>query len=266
MRKTARASFLFILIPFAVISQEKGALIWRDEFNGNRLDAKYWNAETGRGLWGNNELQAYAKRKGNLSVSDGCLVIRAQNRNGDFSSARVNTKGKASFTRGHIEARIKLPYGNGMWPAFWMMGDDIDAVGHPACGEIDIMEMVGGSDPIGGRLSDSVLYASIHKPRDDGSGIVTKTGSRELSEPLSNDFHVYGLRWTETEMTFSVDGTVYFSVDISSPDDEIFHKAYFLIFNLAVGGDWPGSPTEDTVWPQEMRVDWVRVYEIGPKG
>jgi len=243
----------------SLAAQKKSKLIWHDEFNGEALDEAYWNVERGQGLWGNNELQHYTRE--NLSLNDGCLVISARNSDGNFSSARINTNGKFSFRYGTVEARIKLPYGNGMWPAFWMMGSDLNDVGHPRCGEIDILEMVGGQDGGTNRLSDAVVYASTHKPDENDTKIITETGSYAGPHKLSDGFHVYGMKWTKEVITFYVDGTEYFRADLRGEENNIFRKEYFFILNLAIGGNWAGAPTEETVWPQEMLIDWIRVYE-----
>jgi len=244
----------FFMISLSAIAQDR--MIWHDEFNGRSLTPKVWNIEMGTGLWGNRELQTYTKRNA-ISFEDGCLVITARKgAEGSYTSGRINTKGKVAFKYGRVEARIKLPYGNGMWPAFWMMGADIDEVGHPACGEIDIVEMVGGTSPEPERLSDSVVHGALH--RSDGPGIVSSTGFFKGDAPFSDDFHVFGIRWSSASITYYVDDHDYFTVPIG--EDAAFHKEYFLLLNLAVGGIWPGPPTATTVWPQKMYVDWVRVY------
>ncbi len=252
----------FIINVISYLSAEKrGRPLWHDEFNGRTqiLNKRFWNIEKGYKLWGNNELQHY--NDSNISFRDGCLVISATKTDKEYTSVRINTEGKKLFLYGRIEARIKLPYGNGMWPAFWMMGEDFRKVGHPSCGEIDIMEMVGGYDNKTNKLSDSVIYGSIHKPRNEYDNIISKTAKYDLKTSLSEDFHIFGIVWSKDKIDFYIDNTVYYTVDITGDENKIFHKKYFILLNLAIGGNWPGPPTNNTVWPQEMLIDWIRVYK-----
>ncbi|PRC90708.1 glycoside hydrolase family 16 protein [Solimicrobium silvestre] len=244
-------------------------LIWSDEFNNTSLDSSKWSLESGGDGWGNNELEYYTAGD-NASVSDGYLTItaRQQSYGGlNYTSSRLITKGKAYWTYGKVEARIKLPYGQGMWPAFWMLGEDIDSVGFPGSGEIDIMEMVGGKDDDGSNRN-SVIWGSLHRPNlDPNPASDVKSFTASYRNPgdinFNNDFHVFGIEWNATTVIYSVDGNVYQTVDISSNTDgfDVFKKPFFIVLNLAVGGDWPGAPDLTTVWPAQMQVDWVRVYQ-----
>lgn len=243
-------------------------LAWSDEFDGTRLDEAKWTAEVGGNGWGNRELQYYTAGD-NIEVRNGHLTItaRPQDQGGrHYTSARLVTKGKAAWTYGKVEARIKLPYGQGLWPAFWMLGENLDAVGWPRCGEIDIMEMVGGKDKAGGN-ANAVAWGSLHRPNadDPGGGASKKSVTAEYRSEvdLANDFHVFGVEWDAAALKYYVDGQVYLSIDISADADgfEVFRRPFFIILNLAVGGDWPGPPDRTTVWPQHMQVDWVRVYQ-----
>jgi beta-glucanase (GH16 family) len=243
-------------------------MVWSDEFNGTSLDSSKWTLESG-GTWYNNELQYYTAGD-NIAVQNGVLTItaRLQNYGGrQYTSSRLKTQGKASWTYGKVEARIKLPYGQGMWPAFWMLGDNIDTVQWPQCGEIDIMEMVGGIGP-GGVNRNAVAVGSLHRPNSDTAQSTTpKSLSANYNNPgnvnLSDDFHVFSIEWDASAIKYLVDGNVYQTIDISSNSDgfEVFRKPFFIVLNLAVGGDWPGSPDQTTVWPQQMQIDWVHVYQ-----
>jgi beta-glucanase (GH16 family) len=249
-------------------------MVWSDEFsgpNGSPIDRTKWIAETGGKGWGNHELEYYTDHSENASLQDGNLVIRALQEKyigpdgveRNYTSARLKTFGKFSQTYGRFEARIKIPDGQGIWPAFWMLGDDIDRVGWPVCGEIDIMENI-GKEP-------AIIHGSIHGP-----GYIGTTGleapytlSGPLSGPLSgqrrfaDDFHIFAIEWDPESVSFYVDKDVYVRRtrgDLKPGWKWVFDKPFFLILNLAVGGDWPGSPDSTTVFPQSMLVDYVRVY------
>jgi beta-glucanase (GH16 family) len=239
-------------------------LVWSDEFEGNSVDLSKWTFETGNGGsnpgWGNNELEYY--RAENASVksiageSGRALVITAQQESFGglpYTSARLRTQGKASWTYGRIEARMKLPEGQGIWPAFWMLGDSISSVGWPQCGEIDIMEMVGGTG-----LRDKTTYGTAHW--DDG-GHQYRGGNVTQASKLSAGFHVYSVEWTPRTLTWSLDGAPFFSQAIAAAAFTEFQKPAFLLLNLAVGGTWPGNPDATTVFPQQFWIDWIRVYQ-----
>ncbi len=243
-------------------------LVWSDEFSGVSLDSSKWTLESG-GAWANNELQYYTAGD-NIAVQNGLLTITARQQNyggRQYTSSRLKTHGKASWTYGKVEARIKLPYGQGMWPAFWMLGDNIDTVQWPQCGEIDIMEMVGGIGA-GGVNQNAVAVGSLHRPNADPSqSTIPKSLTANYNNPgnvnLGDDFHVFAIEWDASAVKYLVDGNVYQTIDISSNRDgfEVFRKPFFIVLNLAVGGDWPGSPDQTTVWPQQMQIDWVHVYQ-----
>ena len=244
-------------------------MVWSDEFSDTNLDRTKWTLETGGGGWGNNELQYYTDG-GNVSVQNGYLTItaRPQDYGGrHYTSARLVTKGKAFWTYGRVEARISLPFGQGMWPAFWMLGESIDTVGFPKCGEIDIMEMVGGKDQDGSN-QNAVVWGSLHRPNEDPNPATqVKSFAAAYRNPgnadFSDDFHVFGVEWDAGSIKYRVDGNVYQAIDISGKADgfEVFRQPFFMVLTLAVGGDWPGAPDQTTVWPQHMQVDWVRVYQ-----
>jgi beta-glucanase (GH16 family) len=236
-------------------------LLWSDEFDGAEIDNTKWEHEVnGRG-GGNNELQYYTDRPENSYVEDGKLHIVARQEvytgaDGTryYTSARMKTQNTKSFMYGRIEASLKLPYGQGLWPAFWMLGINISQIGWPACGEIDIMEMIGGGD---GR--DNVTHGTLHW-EDNGRKYLG--GSTKLDEGILNDdFHIYAIEWDEEKIDWYFDDELYFTLNITDPAMSEFHAHFFIILNVAVGGNWPGDPDNSTMWPQEMVVDYVRVYE-----
>ena len=242
-------------------------LVWSDEFNGNSLDMSKWNFDVGGDGWGNNELQYYTDGA-NVKVADGKLSIEARKNSfggREFISARITTQGKASWTYGKIEARIKLPHGQGIWPAFWMLGENIDSVDYPNCGEIDIMEMVGSAYGV----ENATIWGSLHRPRPDATEsdeIKSDTASHKNTNGkwFNDDYHVFGIEWSSRQIKFYVDKHLYKKVRIPLSGRDgyaVFRKPFFIIFNLAVGGDWPGSPDDTTNWPKQMEVDWVRVYQ-----
>lgn len=232
-------------------------LVWADEFSGNAVNPEHWTYDLGAGGWGNNELQSYTTA--NATVQDGELRITAQkNADGSYTSARLKTQGRLSWTYGKFAARMRLPRGQGIWPAFWMLGTSITTVGWPACGEIDIMEMVGG-----GEDRDDSAYGTIHW--DAGGHAFTGSGRIELVDPeiFHDDYHVFEVEWTTAAIIWRIDGveTARTSIDRATlPDRSEFHSPFFLLLNLAVGGNWPGVPDANTVFPQVLAVDWVRVY------
>ena len=231
-------------------------LIWSDEFNGTQLDATNWTRETGGDGWGNSELEYYTNRDVNASVADGILTIKAQieaygNRN--YTSACLKTQDKRFFKYGKIEARMKLPYGQGIWPAFWMLGQNITTVSWPACGEIDIMELIGG-----GAGRDNVVYGTGHW---DNNGHQSYGLNYTLpSGNFSDAFHTFSIIWEPQKIDWYVDDIKYCSLPITADYLSEFRENAFIILNLAVGGAWPGVPNSSTVFPQTLQVDYVRVY------
>lgn len=232
-------------------------LVWEDDFNGATVNPQNWTYDLGAGGWGNNELQSYDTAS--ATVQNGELLITARkNADGSYSSARLKTQGLQSWTYGRVAARMRLPRGQGMWPAFWMLGTNITTVGWPKCGEIDIMEMIGG-----GEDRDDSVYGTIHW---DNNGHASAGSSRiELADPeiFHDDYYVFDVEWSPTEIVWHIDGveTARVSIDRTAyPDREEFHSPFFIVLNLAVGGNWPGSPDATTEFPQVLAVDWVRVY------
>lgn len=231
-----------------------GPVVWADEFNGSGApDGAKWTMETGAGGWGNNESQFYTNRRENVRQEGGNLVIEARKEsyNGaPYTSGRLITSGKFAQTYGKMEARIKIPRGQGIWPAFWMLGQDIGSVGWPNSGEIDIMENV-GKEP-------NTVYGTVHGPGYSGAGGIT--GSRNIGRPLADDFHTYGIEWSPNLIRWFLDGAEYHRVTPATVTGTwVFNKPEFLLLNVAVGGAWPGYPDGSTQFPQTMLVDWVRV-------
>lgn len=244
-------------------------LVWADEFDVDGTpNAQNWNLLTGDGTaqgipgWGNNELQTYTNRPENVTVQNGVLIITAKEESLDgksYTSARITTKGLLDQTYGRFEARIKLPTGKGIFPAFWLLGDDANGtMVWPNIGEIDIMEYL-GDEP-------TKVFGTIHGPEFSAANSITKKYELE-GDRFDNGFHVFGVEWTPNRINWYVDGDLYQSLtpeDVSEETDGagewVFNRPFHIILNVAVGGNLPGSPDENTVFPQRMLVDYVRVY------
>lgn len=248
---------------------QQWTLAWSDEFDGPAgaaVDAAKWVADTGGHGWGNQERQYYTASTANASMDGGGrLVMTARAEPSDtplrcwygvcrFTSARIKTKGRFEPTYGRVEARIRIPRGQGIWPAFWMLGADIDRVGWPESGEIDVMENI-GREP-------AIVHGTIHGPGYSGaSGI---GGSYTLTAgSFADDYHVFAVEWMPGEIRWLVDGNEYrrtTSAALPAGARWVFDHPFFLLLNVAVGGAWPGEPDASTVLPQQMLVDYVRVY------
>ncbi|MBS4062642.1 MAG: family 16 glycosylhydrolase [Bacteroidetes bacterium] len=241
-------------------------LVWSDEFNGSAVDTSNWTFDIGRGMngWGNQELQYYTEQ--NATVANGLLTITAKKesyKGASYTSSRLKTLGKREFLYGRIEMRAKLPYGQGIWPAFWTLGHDIETVGWPKCGEIDILEMVGGgSGGDSSELRDDTAVTSLHYEQTDGNHW-NHGSTYTLGTGILNDgFHTYSIVWDENYIYTFIDGVQYGAQQITDANryDE-FHKRHFILLNLAVGGVWPGYPDKYTTFPQVYQIDYVRVYQ-----
>jgi beta-glucanase (GH16 family) len=234
-------------------------LIWNDEFSGTSLDLNTWNQETGNGSggWGNNELEYYTNSPKNIFVSNGNLIIEARKESisgFNYSSGRMTTQNKKSFTFGRIDIRAKLPGGKGIWPALWMLGNDINTAGWPACGESDIMELL-GQEP-------NKAYGTLHFGSSTGHG--QKGTNYSLSSGnFSDQFHVFSMEWKQNEVKLYIDNNLYLTVNDTDvvPYNYPFNSPFFFIFNVAVGGNWPGNPDATTPFPQRMIVDYIRVFQ-----
>ncbi len=235
-------------------------LAFNDEFDGNQL-SDVWSSNLGDGCpencgWGNNELQSYQME--NTAIVNGNLVITAKKENvggSGFTSSRINTKGIKTFQFGRIDVRAKLPKGKGMWPAFWLIGANIDSVGYPESGQINIAEMVGGNAD----GQDNAVYGTIYYDNNGSLGYEAKT--KRISDEIFNDrFHVFSIVWGQNKIEWLLNDVPYFEADITPAGRDAFKKPFFMIINLAVGGDWPGAPDQTTVFPQELEVDYIRYF------
>ncbi|WP_031086026.1 glycoside hydrolase family 16 protein [Streptomyces sp. NRRL WC-3549] len=246
------------------------AVVFADEFDGpagSAVDGGKWQIETGDNV-DNHERQYYTQGNDNAALDgQGHLVITARKENPgnyqcwygtcEYTSSRLNTAGRFTQTYGHVEARMKVPRGQGMWPAFWMLGADIGDVGWPNSGEIDVMENVG--------FEPDTVHGTLHGPGYSGSGGIGAGYTLPGGAAFADDFHTFAVDWAPDSVTWSVDGTVY---QQRTPADLngspwVFDKPFFLILNLAVGGYWPGDPDGGTAFPQELVVDYVRVTTDG---
>jgi beta-glucanase (GH16 family) len=244
---------------FSPVSYEGFEKVWNDEFDGINIDPADWVFETGTGCpglcgWGNNELQYY--RQENAWIEDDVLIIEARNeawQGSNYTSARMKTQGRRSFMYGRVDIRALLPKGQGIWPALWMLGENISSVGWPKCGEIDIMEMTGG------RGRDNQVHGTLHW---DNNGHAYTGGRYTLGSGIfADEYHVFSIIWDEASIKWLVNDVQFHEISITPSHMTGFHEKFFFIFNVAVGGNWPGSPDETTVFPQQMRVDYIRVFQ-----
>lgn len=251
----------------ALQASSSWTLEWSDEFNGENgapPDASKWTEEVGGGGWGNQELEYYTNRPQNAYQQDGNLVIHVQREKytgadgvtRNYTSARLKTQDKFTQAYGRFEARIKIPRGQGIWPAFWMLGDDIDKVGWPRCGEIDIMENI-GREP-------ALVHGTIHGPGYSGAKGIGSPFALSDKKPFADDFHIYAVEWEPEAIRFYVDDHLYATRtpgDLPAGTKWAYDHPFFLLLNVAVGGSWPRDPDATSAFPQEMLVDYVRVYQ-----
>jgi beta-glucanase (GH16 family) len=253
--------------PPAPIPASGWTLTWSDEFSapdGSSPDPKKWAYDLGGKGWGNHELESYTNRPENAHIEKGNLVITARKESfigadgltRDYTSARLKTQGLFVQTYGRIEARIKIPEGQGMWPAFWMLGQDIPTADWPQSGEIDIMENI-GKEP-------DKIHGSLHGPSTTApTSDLTSIFTLPTGQNFASDFHLYAVEWDPDTVRFYVDANLYATFHASdwpAGGKWVFDHPFFLILNVAVGGDWPGPPDASTKFPQTMLVDYVRVY------
>ncbi len=256
-----------VLILFSGLARialaQQDSLVWSDEFNGSGApDPAKWGYDLGAGGWGNNEIQNYTNSTQNSRQEGGMLVINAVKNGSTWTSARLLTRYKFSFTYGTVIFRAKLPVGIGTWPALWMLGANLGTAGWPACGEVDVMEMV-GKDP-------AVIHSSIHTPSSYGATVNTKT---KYVGTFNTEFHTYQVKWTPEKMEFSIDSVAFYTYNPSVKNSSTwpFDKACFLIMNIAMGGNWGSDPQyetnglkngiDPTLSTATMTVDYVRVYQ-----
>jgi len=251
MKKTICIAAAFLAATVKPQAQTTWDLIWSDEFSGSSLNTNNWSYQFGNGGWGNNEWQYYTNAAENIEVSDGMLKITARHEGTgatEYTSARIITKGLFDFEYGKVEARMKLPLGQGLWPAFWTLGANIDDVSWPECGEIDIMEHVS---------NEYMTHGAVHWENNGHA----YTGNGVNTDPTQ--FHVYGIVWEENLIRWYLDGIQFyqFAIQASNNTDDAFRHPMFLLLNMAIGGNWPGYPDASTPFPSSMLVDYVRVYQ-----
>ncbi|MBX2926435.1 MAG: glycoside hydrolase family 16 protein [Saprospiraceae bacterium] len=244
---------------FQKLEPRNWQLVWSDEFNGaagELPDAAKWTYDLGTGQdgWGNQELQSYTNSPNNVSMDgDGNLVLTAIRSGNSFTSARIKTQGLFEQAYGRFEARLKTPYGPGLWPAFWLLGSNIDAVSWPQCGEIDVMELR-GQEP-------NAIAGSIHGPGYSGGNAISKKYALPNNR-FDTEFHVFAIEWDENKIDFFVDDFLYQRIERGDVNGEwVYDHPFFMILNVAVGGNYVGFPTALTPFPQKMTIDYVRVYQ-----
>jgi beta-glucanase (GH16 family) len=246
---------ILLLISTLSFAQPKGKkLVWEENFKGKELNKNNWNVELGDGCpncgWGNNERQLYSND--NHQLIDGKLVITAKKEADKYTSTRINTKGKKEFQYGYFETKAKLPVGYGIWPAFWMLGANIDKVGWPKCGEIDILEYV-GKEP-------HVVFTSLHTQDSHGNTINTK---KTTIETIEQGFHLYAIDWTKDKIDFFVDNKLVYTFSPVTKTEDIwpYNQPFFFLVNMAIGGDFGGPKVNDMIFPQEFIIDYIKVYQ-----
>ena len=247
--------------PTPIVPPEGWQLVWSDEFDEKNIDTTNWTYDLGGGGWGNGEMQTYTDTKDNARVDDGLLIITAQKETLDsggfvFTSARMKTQGLQTFQYGRIEARIKVPPGGGLWPAFWMLGENFPEVGWPDCGEIDIMEYV-GREP-------DLIIGTIHGPGYSGAMGLSQWNRQDYD--IADDFHTYAIEWDTDQISWFYDGEKYstYTREDVGIRPWAFDQPFFIILNLAIGGTLGGIVSADTEFPAEYLIDYVRVYEQVP--
>jgi len=249
-----RIAYLTFLVIFYSCNKES-KLIWEDNFDGTVLNEQIWNFELGNGCpdncgWGNNEKEIYTKS--NHKIENGYLIITIKKEDSIYTSTRITTKAKKEFQYGRIEARAKLPQGQGLWPAFWMLGSNISEVGWPMSGEIDILEYV-GREP-------KTVYTSLHTQNSHGNTINSK---KTFIEDIEQGFHIYAIDWTKDKIDFYVDEKLVYTFAPQEKTTEVwpFDQPFYILINMAIGGNFGGFEIDDTVLPQKFIIDYVRVYK-----
>jgi beta-glucanase (GH16 family) len=261
------------LILLATTLQAQSAnwhLTWSDEFNapnGSPPDPAKWNIVTGGKVFGNNELETYTARPANVQQKDGNLVITAQKEDitgpdgipRNYTSARLNTQNHFAQKYGRFEARIQLPIGKGIWPAFWLLGDNNETAPWPNCGEIDILETIGAPD---------TMYSTLHGPGYSGSKGISAKFPLPTGQQVDTAFHLYAVEWSPNDIKFFFDNHLIAHrtpADLPPNTTWVYDHPFYILLNLAVGGNWPGNPDDTTTFPQQMLVDYVHVYSRKPE-
>jgi beta-glucanase (GH16 family) len=247
--------FIFVWSVTCFAQTQKRTLVWEENFNGTTLDESVWNFELGDGCpnlcgWGNKELQTYTNT--NHEVLNGKLTIQAKKEGDLFTSSRITTKVKKEFKYGRIEARAKLASGVGLWPAFWLLGSNISNIGWPKCGEIDILEHV-GKEP-------NLVYTTIHTQESHGNSINTQ---KTIFPTIQDGFHVYAIDWTEDKIDFFVDEKLVYTYgpELKNENSWPFNQPFYIIINLAIGGNFGGPEVDETMFPESFIIDYVKVFQ-----
>lgn len=244
-----------LITIFSCKEEKQENIVFFEDFNAKNLDETHWNYELGNCCpnlcgWGNNERQFYTKD--NVSLKDGNLVITATKDSTKYYSGRITTKDKVQFTYGTVEVKAKLPQGHGLWPAIWMLGSDISEAGWPACGEIDIMEYVG--------KTPHEIHTTLHTPASFGQSVNTNV---ETLENIEEGFHVYKTNWSKDAIKFYIDDQLVYTFSPEEKDKKNypFNKPFFIILNMAIGGNFGGPDVDDSIFPQEFIIDYLKVYQ-----
>jgi beta-glucanase (GH16 family) len=247
------ATLLLFSSVFSFAQERK--LIWEENFDGTELNETIWNYELGNGCpdicgWGNNEKQIYTNS--NHTISNGLLSIEIKKENENYTSTRITTAKKKEFQYGRIEARAKLPVGQGIWPAFWMLGSNIKQIGWPKCGEIDILEYV-GREP-------HVAYTSLHTQDSHGNTINTK---KTTVPNIEEGFHLYAIDWTKDKIVFLIDNKEVYTFQPEPKNENTwpFNQPFYIIVNAAVGGNFGGHEIDQSIFPQKFEIDYIKVYQ-----
>lgn len=234
-----------------ILNRKGYQLVWKEDFIGKKLDEKYWSNEPAKPRWVNNELQRYTDGE-NVTVNDGILTITAKHENNEYTSARLITADKKTFTYGIMEIKAKLPKGTGTWPAIWMLGNNMKQVDWPTCGELDIMEHVG--------KHPHFIHTTIHNAA--GYGNTPYTDIMEIDDPFDT-WHIYGMEWTKEYISFFVDGKLVYNYSPKEKNEKnwpFYLPAYFIL-NIAIGGDWGGPVVDNSIFPVTMKIDWIKVFQ-----
>ncbi|MBL7473981.1 glycoside hydrolase family 16 protein [Robertkochia sediminum] len=247
--------YVATLALFFMSCKQEKTLILHEDFSGDTLDTSVWSFALGDGCpqacgWGNNELQVYTDN--NHHLEDGKLIITAKQDTSGYTATRINTKGKFEFQYGTVEMKAKLPAGKGTWPAFWLLGSNIDQVGWPACGEVDIMEYA-GREP-------GIIHTSMHTPSSYGRTVNTE---KNMIPNIEEGFHTYTANWTPEAITFSIDGKkVYtYAPEVKNAETWPYDQPFYILLNLAVGGTFGGTEIDNSIFPVTYEIDYVKVWE-----
>jgi len=249
-------SLIMACTPTKVVAPEGWEVLWHDEFDGRKINQDYWTYDIGGWGWGNGEAQYYTSRQENARIEDGLLIIEAHQEKFEgsyYTSARLKTQGLQEFQYGRIEARLKVPSGKGLWPAFWMLGSNFNGENWPDCGEIDIMEYI-GKEP-------DLILGTLHGPGYSGATGISSWNRQTYN--IADEFHTYAIEWDENQIDWFYDGQLYHTVNKADVGERewVFDQPFFIILNLAVGGQLPGPVALDTVFPTQYLVDYVRVFQ-----